>query len=284
MKITGTIEYTQRYFPSKACKTPHVRVLKKDMQLEIKEFASEDVPVALCVKGKWRNGQKDDYRLYQGEFYCPARDPGTERPITVEKLIDTLNYQAKCWINSDDSDFQEGRSIICKEQNQDENSEETKTESMRSVIGNCLLIDGVLYERTGEPYYVILPSGEVSVCENSLFVTTLNRLNEYNALERGQIEAHRIFNLKEAEIRILPGYESYIRLRRQFGGYIWSDERRRYERKEPGNGPVWCIEFVSDDNLFHAEIAAASEDEALLTFIRKGMAANFPKIAVTRLP
>lgn len=31
MKITGTIEYTQRYFPSKACKTPHVRVLKKDV-------------------------------------------------------------------------------------------------------------------------------------------------------------------------------------------------------------------------------------------------------------
>jgi len=213
MKVTGTIEYTQHYFPSKTCQTPRIRVLKKDVPLEIKEFASEDVPVALRVKGKWRNGQEDDYRLYQGEFYCPARDLETEKSITVERLIGNLNYLAKCWIDSDDDDFDEHRSVICSSQSRDHDSEEVKTEFLKSKLRSFLLIDGVLYKRTGEPYYAIFSTGEVCVYENSNFVTTLGS-NEYNALERNQMQAHRILSMHNKDIKVMPGFEKYIQLRR----------------------------------------------------------------------
>jgi hypothetical protein len=310
MELRKTVKYRQFYLPNKRCRKERYQILETEVPLEIREYKKADLPVAMTAQGRVVRYDDptvyftDDYRVLDGKLYRPARtvsggDLGKIEPVS--RIIS--NY----WVNvpydptfkPDNAGFIPGESII-REHPDEPYTEARQVGELQKLARQYILVDGVLYEEAGEPYYNISVdytwgvNGKKRVFlrieERSGGGPVLDKDRGFNALEVGLMT--RLYpeiadELLNRAIRVTSGFESYVRLRRNLksGLYTWSDGRLRYEWTLAGSGPVWEITFEDDHEEPHAaRISAAGENEALGLFFRNNPKVSFSQIRVRRLP
>ena len=323
MKTTGSIEYRQYYLPNPESRREHVRTVTKEVPIEIPEAESKDLPVVFRVKGRvYRDDYPygteyfaDNYYLYQGKLYRPDRindggdETGNVRTLSQFSLQSGTRYREYSVPDASKADEWDPERSVVRNHPGGPDSEETITKAVLELADGYLLIDGVLCERAGEPYYLISRPGfgenmyRVCIDEypydsideypyDSVLPRLLDKDLEFNALETSVMNA-RYPHLYPTECRIAvtPGFENYVRLRRDLkkDGYVWSDAWQRYERKWwscviPGERyGTWEISFRRDFNTYCEEITAHNEDNALAEFFRDNPYVCYHDIKVSEI-
>lgn len=311
MEIARTVEYRQFYLPNKRCRKERYRILKKEVPLTIREYKSTDLPVAMTAKGRVVRYDsrdeptvyfEDDYRVLDGELYRPARiEYGDDRG-----KIESVNQIIPFWCNGrvpshdaalgepDNAGFVPGQSIICEHPDRPY-TETYQVSELQKLAKQYVLVDGVLYEEAGEPYYDISidywdgKKKVLDIEERPGGGPVLDKDYDFTALETGLMTRMypKIANdLLNKSIKVTPGYESYVRLRRNLksGLYTWSDDRQRYEWALSGSGPIWEISFEDNDEPYVAKVSAAEENAALGLFFRNDPKVSFAQIKMRPLP
>lgn len=138
MKVTVTVRYSEDYLPTPRCRKFRQREAKKDTLITIRETTAEEAPVAFIVHKydgdlaiRFFNGKC--YKASKSSDYCC----GTSGPLPPEDLVRYLRGRYDYW----NCDYKENRKAFAEE------------------ARRFLIIDGVLWEQTGEPRYCIYTFG-----------------------------------------------------------------------------------------------------------------------------
>lgn len=138
MKVTVTVKYNEPYLPTSRCRKYRNRTASKDTALTIREATGEEAPVAFIVH-KYDGDQ--EIRFFNGKCYKASKwsdyHCGASGLLPPEKLVDYFRGRYDYW----NCDYKENRKAF---------AEEAK---------RFLVIDGVLWEQTGEPRYCIYTFG-----------------------------------------------------------------------------------------------------------------------------
>ena len=138
MKVTVTVKYNEPYLPTPRCRKYRNRTASKDTALTIREVTGEEAPVAFIVH-KYDGDQ--EIRFFNEKCYKASKwsdyHCGASGLLPPEKLVDYLRGRYDYW----NCDYKENRKAF---------AEEAK---------RFLVIDGVLWEQTGEPRYCIYTFG-----------------------------------------------------------------------------------------------------------------------------
>lgn len=138
MKVTVTVKYNEPYLPTPRCRKYRNRTASKDTALTIREVTGEEAPVAFIVH-KYDGDQ--EIRFFNGKCYKASKwsdyHCGASGLLPPEKLVDYFRGRYDYW----NCNYKENRKAF---------AEEAK---------RFLVIDGVLWEQTGEPRYCIYTFG-----------------------------------------------------------------------------------------------------------------------------
>lgn len=138
MKVKVTVKYNEPYLPTPRCRKYRYRTASKDTSLTIREATKAEAPIAFIVH-EW-DGDKE-FRYFNGKCYklCRWSDYhcGAQGLLPPEELANYLRGRYDYW----NFDYKDNRKAF---------SEYSK---------RFLVIDGVLWEQTGEPRYCIYTFG-----------------------------------------------------------------------------------------------------------------------------
>ena len=150
MKVTAKYSFMEEFLPPR-CRKPRKREVEKSMNVNIKELTSEQAPIAM-ITTTWESrrveGQADTvfgltptiYRCFNKRLYTPCisrsgDDIGTQ--YTISDVIWRINETGHPY-NA---------------------TEQERVKKIRSNAKRYVIIDGLLYEESGEPRYKILTFG-----------------------------------------------------------------------------------------------------------------------------
>lgn len=137
MKVKVTVKYSEYYTPPR-CRKPRQRDCEKDTFISIHEVTSQEAPLAFIVH-EWDGNV--EYRFYKGKCYKKSlyRDYhcGKTGLFPPEMIGAYLRGNYDYW----NGDYKENRKAFTDD------------------ASRYLLIDGVVWERAGEPRYVVMTFG-----------------------------------------------------------------------------------------------------------------------------
>lgn len=147
MKVKVSYEFTEMVTPPR-CRKARVQRGKEELTVNIREVASDKAPVAFIVNEFGREKRK--VRLYNGKLYKQHQDR--------RKGYDKLPYE-ECfplWVNqtSDMIGLYHWEWLLGSRWQ----THKPKADNITAIRGkaqNLIIIDGDVYERTGEPYYSV---------------------------------------------------------------------------------------------------------------------------------
>lgn len=128
--------------PTPRCRKLRYRDVVTPAEVEIKETTSDEAPIAfmICAYG-WTDWHSPDVRYYEGKFYSQRkyRNKADESaPLPMDELPLYINGRYAHWLNKS---FEEALNYY------------------EDCASQYLIIDGVIYERVGEPRYVVQTFG-----------------------------------------------------------------------------------------------------------------------------
>ena len=145
MKLDVQLKYTEQYLPTPRHRKLRDREVQESVPLEITEVASKDAPVVFRTHGykSYCDGiQPTDYRQFNGALYTPLRTCDVmavhsiieaNTPFPTQGLGDLIRmYTVPYGLTR--------------------SREETLTDAAERAA-SFLLVDGVLWKKTGEPVY-----------------------------------------------------------------------------------------------------------------------------------
>lgn len=147
MKVKVSYEFTEKVIPPR-CRKARELHYKDEIMVNIREVASDKAPVAFVVKEFEHEVRK--VRLYNGRLYKQHQDR--------RKGYDKLPYE-EChplWVNqtSDMIELHHWEWLLGSTWQ----THKSKADNITAICQrgqNLIIIDGEVYERTGEPYYSV---------------------------------------------------------------------------------------------------------------------------------
>lgn len=150
MKIKTWIKYEEGYLPTARCKKLRYKECEEYINAELKEIALSDIKLAF--EDNSYEGAGKIY-FYNGRLWTMARrnrnianDYGTKSAL--EDLI-WISEHCSTYFSFEFDRIQYGK----------DTSRENTITSIEKDMGNRLLVDGVLYETTSEPRYIVMNFG-----------------------------------------------------------------------------------------------------------------------------
>ena len=142
MKLTAKYEYKEEYIPPR-CRKPRYRNIEKTMTVNIHEISSDEAPVAMIVTDyTTRNGEwgvyDTPYRWYKNKLYKIYRHESgsqTGELCMIEDVLCSINQNG--WGYPYDAD------------------EKTRKSDIRKSAKHFIIIDGEIYQESGEPRYIL---------------------------------------------------------------------------------------------------------------------------------
>lgn len=170
MKIKKVIAFREGYLPTPRHRKLRYRDVQEEVEIDVKEITEKNAPVALRVYS-W-DGTTKDYKYYNGKLWTKVlwqdKHTGKEGLLPKKKLqwyirgvYDYWNYSKEDVINSYIEDAK-----------------------------RYLIIDGVVYEITGEPRYICMTfglghnHGGTSLMVSNWYNPNISKDRYFNALER----------------------------------------------------------------------------------------------------
>jgi hypothetical protein len=139
-----THEYQEHYIPPR-CRKPRCRVAEATTEVEVRETTKENAPVAFrhfdLRLNEMMDGMRQEYRLFQGRLYCRVMGDRFSCNKTGFLCEEQLLKHLSRGYGYHDKSLEAVRSEIAAEANR------------------FLLIDGEIWEETGEPRYCIYTFG-----------------------------------------------------------------------------------------------------------------------------
>ena len=183
MKLIAKYEFREEYIPPR-CRKPRYRDIEKTMSVNIREITSEDAPVAMIVTDyATRNGEwavyDTPYRWYKKKLYKVYRhESGSEsgEPYRIEDILWTIN--------------QNGRGYPY------DANEKTRISDIRKAAKRFLIIDGDIYQISGEPRYYTITfglghnHGGSSFSISEYYNGNIGKQNYFNALQQKEAIEH----------------------------------------------------------------------------------------------
>lgn len=142
MKVKLNIQHTEFVIPPR-CRKARPQEGKTEISVNIREVSADRAPVAFIVNEY--NREQQEVRLYNGRLYRQVQDRRDE----WREMVRTNEY-APLWVNqrAEKANWKwllnrcEWHKTLAQ-----------NTESIREQSEKFIIVDGMAYERTGEPYY-----------------------------------------------------------------------------------------------------------------------------------
>lgn len=178
MDIQVTYEYVEGYFPTRRHRKLHYRNVSAETTVTIPETTKDEAPMAFYVYEKLNNSAVT-YRLWNDQLWKPV--PWNERAAhaegwyPVEELLAALKNVSTSKANK--------------------TSDEAKQEK-HDFASRHLIVDGVVYEQTNEPRYVVMTfglghnHGGTSMFIEDHYNPNVRKESYFNALERNAAIAY----------------------------------------------------------------------------------------------
>lgn len=191
MKFEVPIIYEESYLPTKRHRIPRIREVESTFPIELKEVKKEEAPVALgvlsyqpCVNEK---GEQDvelrekPYYAYDGNLFVEKRDLYGGKDLGPYKAQDFFDELSRI-----------GRYRNIAERRTFENL----TKALQDYADSHFIMDGTIYEKKGEPRYVVVTfglghnHGGTSLLIENNYNDNIPSTSYFSALERDQAIAH----------------------------------------------------------------------------------------------
>lgn len=146
MKLDVKLKYIESYLPSPRHRKLREREASQDVSLDLREVTPADAPVVLRthdLKHYCDGIQPTDYRQYNGALYTQLR------------ICDLKNPESDAEANQPVSAHQ----LMRFYRNYKRLSKEDALQAVSEYLDRYLLIDGVLWRKTGEPMYQVCTFG-----------------------------------------------------------------------------------------------------------------------------
>ncbi len=193
MKIDTKIKYEEIYLPSKRHRIPRIREVEETVAVELREVKKEDAPVAMVVTdyktyldqdGNGKFGLRDSaFLAIDEQLYSEKRDMGGG--------LDRGSYSFDQFLRDIE------RSGDCRHAwNASKRSKEDMLQSVEDFVNSHVMIDGVIYQETNEPRYVVLTfglghnHGGTGLFVDMLYNENISKDNYFNALQRDEAIAY----------------------------------------------------------------------------------------------
>lgn len=202
MKFNIGYWYLEKYLPTKRHRKLRERWMKNFVNVDIKEPAEKEFPVAFIVKDYgylYEEEEKDpefkmistEIRTYAGQLWKAARysdyvchEPGW---APVSYIKNRLERCEPFWKGG--TDFTSNSIIVESKMKEEE-------VLVAKQAGNYLVFDGKIWEPCGEPMYVVMTfglghnHGGTSLFIHDYYNPNISKNNYFNALEREQAIAY----------------------------------------------------------------------------------------------
>lgn len=191
MKIEAKIKYQEEYLPTKRHRIPRIREVEEAVEVELREVSRKDAPLSMVVtdyqsyvdeNGKDAFGLRDTaFLAVKGQLYTEKRDMWgalDKGPLAMEDFLRSVERYGDSYYSSYGRD------------------KEGTLRSLKEFIDSHVMIDGVLYQQTGEPRYLVQTFGlGHNHGGTSLFVETFYNENipqerYFSALQREEAIAY----------------------------------------------------------------------------------------------
>ena len=154
MKIDVKMTYQEEYLPTKRHRIPRIREVEETVSLEIRELTREDAPVAMVVtdyksyideNGKDEFGLRDsEYRAIGDQLFSEKRDMSgalDRGAYSMDELLRAVERAGDCYYSWDGK------------------SRDDVFRNLKEFTDSHILVDGVVFEKSGEPRYEIATFG-----------------------------------------------------------------------------------------------------------------------------
>jgi hypothetical protein len=148
VRITTTVGAKQEFLPTKRHKKTRERHIKEALEILVKKANIEEAPIAFLAKNKLQK-EAEVYRYFENELYIKRKVFHEKYQETnADALPDILSLNAEGYF---DPEFREGESIITW------SDIEERKESARQHAEKYLIIDDIVWIKSGEPVYKVEP-------------------------------------------------------------------------------------------------------------------------------
>lgn len=183
MKFDAVIVYEEEYLPSKRHRIPRQRQVEEVVQAELKEKKRDDFSLALTIH---------DYQSYLGEAgESQFGIVETECLTDKENLYIEMKERAGALILEKSSIDDLSRSINSElaYMGKQFHTREKAMKFLEEKLNRYVMIDGVIYEQTSEPRYVVITfglghnHGGTNYFIEYFYNSNISKCNYFNALE-----------------------------------------------------------------------------------------------------
>lgn len=191
MEMKTTIKYEEEYLPTKRHRIPRIREVEDSVTVELREVKKDNAPIAVVVTNYRsyldKNGQDffglrdTPYFAVDGQLYSEKRDMSgalDRGPYSIEMFLKDIVRVADC------------------SRHGHEKSREDIIRSLNELMDSHILIDGVVYEKRGEPRYVVNTfglghnHGGTSMFIDEHYNPNISKNNYFSALQREEAIAY----------------------------------------------------------------------------------------------
>ena len=139
MKLTTNIKYWEGYLPTPRSRKKRYRPIKESVEIEIPEFAKEDLRPAFFIPKRIRDEKDKTIYLCGGELYTEVFIENlTAKPNNFDSALEVLDTN-----------------MSFRTYETDTTDREKALAEAEEYICDYMVADGVLYRRTNEPLYAI---------------------------------------------------------------------------------------------------------------------------------
>jgi len=205
MKVKTTIKYYEGYLPTKRHRKLRYREIQEKVYLDVNSVYKKDAPIAFIVK----NGREDDVelRLWKNELWKPTlyseKISGAKGLFPLEEFVKSIDY---CDGYSHPNKEEFNRTVAIK--------------AKKEYINRYLVIDGVVYAKTGEPRYVLMTfglghnHGGTSLMIDYSYNPNINKDCYFTALERKEaVKTARETALKRSDTDSIDRIGKYYNIK-----------------------------------------------------------------------
>lgn len=151
MKLETSIEFYEKYLPTPRHRKLREREVKESLSVDIKEVTAAEAPVALRTHDIKRYCGAEivptDYRQFNGDLYTAVRN--------CDKFVPENDKEA----NEPFPAAKLGRYLRVYNATYDKLTREGALKRLQEETERYLIVDGALWERTGEPRYQVCTFG-----------------------------------------------------------------------------------------------------------------------------
>jgi hypothetical protein len=173
MNITVNYIYTEKYLPKRS-KNFKYKDIEGSLELEINEINGNEAPIAIITNENRYETGKETYRLFDDSLYIKLlqRDinsKGNNENCTIENFVEMFNNRFKMHSGM---------------------SQEEIIYNLKEYADNYIIIDGVVWQKTGEPRYVVMTFGTghnyggTSLMISNYYNCNIPNSAYFNALDR----------------------------------------------------------------------------------------------------